>query len=102
MADFKTIARPYARAVFEIAARDQALDAWSRALRCAALLVENDTALRHLAQPSLADEERVAYIHLLTAGLDDAAVLKSPHGTNFLQHVANLCRLASTYHVIHA
>jgi F-type H+-transporting ATPase subunit delta len=95
MADFMTIARPYARAVFEIAARDATLDAWSKGLRCAAVVMQNDTARRHIAQPSLSQEASVAYLHTLTAAVDDAVVLKTPRGTNFLRLLAANGRLAA-------
>ena len=50
MADFSTVARPYARAVFDIANAAGALAEWSRALTAAARIVDDASAHSFLAQ----------------------------------------------------
>jgi F-type H+-transporting ATPase subunit delta len=93
MADLKTIARPYARAAFEIAARDQCLEEWLRGLRCAAAIMGSEAARRYLARPAASDQENVAFIHKLCEGVDEAAVLRSARGENFLRLLAANDRL---------
>ena len=46
-----TLARPYARAAFEVARDDDALAAWDQALGLAAAVVSNDTMAEWLTSP---------------------------------------------------
>jgi len=61
MADLEAIARPYARAVFELARGSDALDAWSGVLGIAAEAAENDDVARLLDTPGV-DPEAVASV----------------------------------------
>ncbi len=54
MADFGTVARPYARALFELANANGELDKWSSALTAATAIVNDPLAKRSLARPDLA------------------------------------------------
>lgn len=56
MAELATLARPYAKAVFELAKGDQALDAWSRMLGFLAAATEEPKVRALLDSPDLDDE----------------------------------------------
>ena len=56
MAQTRTIARPYAAAIFDLAAREQALEAWSDELALLVRLSHHETIVRLLGDPSLAGE----------------------------------------------
>lgn len=53
MAESITLARPYAKAAFEVALAANELDAWSQALRLLANVAENDKVRRRLLSPAL-------------------------------------------------
>ena len=57
MADNNTIARPYARAVFEVARENGALDELSRSLGIAKDILADGQVTKFLANPALDDEE---------------------------------------------
>jgi F-type H+-transporting ATPase subunit delta len=48
MAELSTVARPYAKAAFEYAVEQQALDDWAAMLETAARVVEDDDMQRHV------------------------------------------------------
>jgi F-type H+-transporting ATPase subunit delta len=58
MAEFTTLARPYAKAAFEHAVAGDALESWSRALGLLALLAEDARVSALLRSPALAPEQR--------------------------------------------
>jgi F-type H+-transporting ATPase subunit delta len=60
MARRKSAARRYAEAAFEVAMRDNALDAWRNDLDAAAAVVADERAGRALANPSIALETRLS------------------------------------------
>ena len=60
MARRKSAARRYAEAAFEVAVRDDAVDAWRGELDTAAAIVADERVGRALANPSIALEERTA------------------------------------------
>lgn len=93
MADFGTIARPYARALFDIANQAGNLDGWSRALAAAAAVVSDDTAARYLSSPELTDEQRAAFIEGLANDVPDAAQLGTEQGKAFVRLLAENDRL---------
>jgi len=72
MADFTTVARPYARAVFDVAGERGELDAWSKALAVAAAIVADPAAHSYLGNPALRAPERAAFLADLCAGIADA------------------------------
>lgn len=53
MAELTTLARPYARAAFEVALADSALDDWSRMLGLAAAVADHDSVKPLLRSPAL-------------------------------------------------
>lgn len=58
MAELSTLARPYAKAAFEYAAANNALDVWSEALAWLAQLVEDAQLAALLCSPSVARAQR--------------------------------------------
>jgi F-type H+-transporting ATPase subunit delta len=60
MARRKSAARRYAEAAFEVAERDNALDAWRNELDAAAAVVDDEHVGRALANPSIPLEARIA------------------------------------------
>lgn len=95
MADFGTVARPYARALFELARESQALDGWSAALATAAAVVGDPAARRYLGQPGLGDDERAAFVTSLAADVPGAELLGSDAGKNLLRLLAENERLGA-------
>lgn len=74
MAETTTVARPYAKAVFEIAQSRKDYERWSGALQLAAAISEDPTMKEILASPRLTGEER-AELFLRACGddIDSAA-----------------------------
>jgi F-type H+-transporting ATPase subunit delta len=95
MAEYSTAARPYARALFDVAKREGNLEGWSNALAAAAAVLQNPDGARYLARPELTDEERVKLIESLVADLPGGALLGSPHGKNLLSLLAENDRLTA-------
>lgn len=95
MADFGSVARPYARAIFDIAQTNGALEAWSSALECLAAVVEQPGARVWLAQPGLSDADRARYVSDLCAGIAGAEKLASPEGANLLALLSENDRLSA-------
>ncbi len=57
MADNNTIARPYARAAFELASEKKDLSGWAAALDAAKDLLADGRVAKFLANPALSDEQ---------------------------------------------
>ena len=91
MADFGTVARPYARAAFDLARQSGALEDWSEALAAAASVVSNEDAERYLSSPTLRDEQRAEFIESVSG----SALLATPHGKGLLRLLAENGRLAA-------
>jgi len=86
MADNNTIARPYAKAVFELASESGDLDTWSEALDLAGQLLADGQVATYLGDPAFNNEQRLEFL----SGLFDKAgakVLggKDKRGKNFLK-----------------
>ena len=88
MADNNTIARPYARAAFEVAQENNALAELSESLGAARELMADGQVAAFLTRPKLSDDDRLSFLQ----GLFEKAVGKgsvfaggSDHGTNFLK-----------------
>lgn len=92
MAEVRTLARPYARAVFEIARDADALAEWSQTLARVAEIVSNEDVARLMGNPNVADakladsiisiaggdelpEDRASYVRLLT---DNGRLAQAP------------------------
>ena len=93
MADYGTVARPYAKAVFDIALESNDLDGWSRALAAAAAVVGDKSAREYLARPGLRAEDRSAFVGSIAAELPGSNVLLSVQGQNLLKLLGENDRL---------
>lgn len=94
MADFGTVARPYARAIFDLANETGALEAWSQALAAAATVVSNEDAEKFLSLPDLTDDQRAEFIESVAAETG-AEQLRSPQGRALLRLLAQNDRLGA-------
>ncbi|HEX7081004.1 MAG TPA: F0F1 ATP synthase subunit delta [Gammaproteobacteria bacterium] len=95
MADYGTVARPYARAAFDIAREAGALEEWSQALAAAASVVANEDAERVLSSPTLTDEQRAELVASIAGAVADGALLAAPEGKSFLRLLAENDRLSA-------
>ena len=85
MADNNTIARPYARAAFELANASGDLDKWSAALAAAALLIEDGQATKFLDIPALSFDKRITFLADLIGAAGTAGGF-DPHGAPLPGH----------------
>ena len=88
MADNNTIARPYARAAFELANDKGDLGKWSDALTAAKGLLADGQAVKFLANPALSDEQKLNFLtDLFKASGGKASIFAggSKPGKNFLK-----------------
>ncbi|HEY8521022.1 MAG TPA: F0F1 ATP synthase subunit delta [Gammaproteobacteria bacterium] len=93
MADHGTVARPYARALFEIAQGEGKLAEWSAALAAAAAVVRDPVAKAYLGQPGLTNEERANFVASIAGQVPEGRLLESGHGKNLLLLLAENRRL---------
>jgi F-type H+-transporting ATPase subunit delta len=93
MADFGTVARPYAKALFEVAQAAGDLDAWSHALAAGAAITSNRTGRDYLSQPGLGDEQRTEFIAAVAMDLPGGAVLSTGEGRSLLRLLSENDRL---------
>ena len=97
MADNNTVARPYAKAIFDVAQESNALSELSASLEVAAELFRDGQVADFLARPSLDDEQRLTFLQGLfveAAGDGSALAGGSQHGTNFLKLLLEYGRVA--------
>ena len=96
MAENRTLARPYANALFELARDGATLPAWSAALDALAVALRDPGVVAILERPSLDDATRVALVCDLGTALDATAAetLASPQCQNLLRLLADNGRLA--------
>jgi F-type H+-transporting ATPase subunit delta len=88
MADNNTVARPYARAIFEVARELDALQSVAASLDAAKELLRDGQIVRFLANPSLHDAGRLEFLQGLfakAAGKDSLFAGTSEQGTNVLK-----------------
>lgn len=95
MADFGTIARPYARAVFDIALASGALDAWSKGLAAAGAVADDKSARQFLGRPELGPGEISGFMESVLASIGEAAIFQTPEGKNLLALLAENDRLGA-------
>ncbi len=76
MARQSSAARRYAEAAFQLAERDDALDAWADGLALAAQLLADEAVLRVVDSPARPFEERNALIERLLKGRTPEGVMK--------------------------
>lgn len=67
MAELTTLARPYAKAAFEVASNDNALGEWSTMLATAAAVTAQDAVSTVLSSPAL-DAEKVSQVFIDVCG----------------------------------
>jgi F-type H+-transporting ATPase subunit delta len=97
VADNNTVARPYAQAVFDVARENAALDELSASLAAARELLGDGQVVAFLGQPSLNDDQRLAFLQGLFAeavGKSSVFAGGSQHGTNFLKLLLENGRVA--------
>jgi F-type H+-transporting ATPase subunit delta len=95
MADSSIVARPYAKALFDLASAERKLPAWSAALGVAAAVVADEHAKRVLARPSLTEAQRVELVASLVAAVPGGELLGSGEGLNLLKLLAENDRLSA-------
>lgn len=93
MADFGTVARPYARAIFDIAKAAGDLAGWSEALAAAASVADDESARAFLNRPELGVAERADFLGSVANDLPGASVLGSAEGRNLLRLLSENDRL---------
>jgi len=93
MADTSTIARPYAKALFDLASAERALPKWSAALSAAAAVVGDANAKRVLANPALTDTQRAELVASVAGAVPGGEALGTAHGRNLLKLLAENDRL---------
>ena len=86
MAELSTLARPYAKAVFERAVAEGKLAEWSATLNALAAVTSVPEAVQLISSPQVSDTQLVEVISVACGGLDVAA-------TNFLSLLAGNNRL---------
>ncbi len=87
MAELTTLARPYAKAAFEVAVNDGDLQNWSQMLGTCAAVASNDEVATLLTAPSFSTEQVAsAFIDICGDTLDDK-------GKNFVRLLAENKRL---------
>jgi F-type H+-transporting ATPase subunit delta len=95
MADTSTVARPYAKALFDLASAEQKLAAWSQALGAAAAVVSDAGAQRLLANPSLDHKQRAEFVASVVGGIKGGELLTAAQGKNLLKLLAENDRLTA-------
>ncbi|HLF10096.1 MAG TPA: F0F1 ATP synthase subunit delta [Gammaproteobacteria bacterium] len=95
MADFSTVARPYARAVFELASAAGQLREWSEGLAAAAAVLNDAAAKSFLARPELTDQQRAEFVQAICADVKGADLWRSQHGQNLLRLLVENDRLTA-------
>lgn len=88
MADNHTIARPYARALFDVAKENDAVAEISTSLNVAKELLKDGRIAEFLANPAMTDATRLSFLYdLFSSAIGESSAFdgKSAHGTNFLK-----------------
>ncbi|HEU4620486.1 MAG TPA: F0F1 ATP synthase subunit delta, partial [Gammaproteobacteria bacterium] len=83
--DHGSVARPYARALFDVAKADGTLGEWSAALAAAADVVRDRAAVDYLGSPALDDAERLAFLESVLAEVPEASAFASTQGKALLE-----------------
>lgn len=89
MAELLTVARPYAKAAFEYARDNEALDSWSQALSFLSSAVADSDVRRLLGSPKLENAQKVSLLADMTPGEQNEALQR------FLDVLADQGRLLS-------
>jgi F-type H+-transporting ATPase subunit delta len=95
MADISTIARPYAKALFDLASSERTLPAWSAALAAAAAVTSDAQARGALANPGLDDQQRAEFVGSVVSALPGGELFTAAEGKNLLRLLAENDRLVT-------
>lgn len=93
MADLSTVARPYAKALFDLAKDERKLGEWSAALGVAAAVVANADMKRALANPKFDDGSRAALVADIASAVQGGEIFNTAEGKNLLNVLAENDRL---------
>jgi F-type H+-transporting ATPase subunit delta len=93
MADDSTIARPYAKALFDLANAQKKLGVWSEALNAAGAVLADANAKRVLANPGLDDKRRAEFVRSVSVGMQGAEIFETAEGKGLLALLAENDRL---------
>ena len=94
MSDFETAARPYAKALFELASEDGQLEDWNERLQLAGLIASDEQMISMFESPSmLASEQAELFLSVYSAVPDAPAA--SDTFKNLISLLAENGRLAS-------
>jgi len=95
VAEFSTVARPYAKALFDLANAERKLPEWSAALGAAGAVVSDANARRALANPAFDDGARATLVGSIAGAIKGGELLASSAGKNLLQLLAENDRLTA-------
>jgi F-type H+-transporting ATPase subunit delta len=93
MAEFSTVARPYAKALFDLANAERKLPEWSGALGAAAAVLADPGAKRALANPGFDGGARATLVGSIATAIKGGELLGSTAGKNLLRLLAENDRL---------
>lgn len=97
MAERVTLARPYARAAFEVALAAGQLDAWQKMLSLAGAVVSNDNVRTALSNPANTAEQNAQLLLGLLEGEVDAPVQNLIHALAANKRLALLSDIAQQF-----
>lgn len=93
MAEVSTLARPYARAVFNLASADDSLKAWSETLSLLKEVAENDAVNELISNPEIQKDQIISlFVDICKEHLDEKAI-------NFLKVTVENGRLELLPHI---
>ncbi len=95
MKDAATIGRPYARAIFNIASKDDSYSSWSEALSILTLIILDEDTVSFLGRPDITNEVRVNFIFEAAKSIKDLSIFSSPQFINLIKLLAENGRLFS-------
>ncbi len=95
MADASSVARPYAKALFDLATAERRLPEWSAALGAAAAVLADAGAKRALANPAFDDSARAGLVGSIAGAIKGGELLTSAAGKNLLLLLSENDRLTA-------
>ena len=95
MAELSPVARPYAKALFDLATAKRQLPEWSAALGAAAAVLADANAKRALANPAFDDGARATLVASIASAIKGGELLASAAGKNLLQLLSENDRLTA-------
>ena len=95
MADASSVARPYAKALFDLATAEGRLPEWSAALGAAAAVLADAGAKRALANPAFDDAARAGLVGSIASAIKGGELLTSAAGKNLLLLLSENDRLTA-------